>query len=114
MMNRVAHILGAGRINYVPSAFANRYWSIWAEFGLIAGTLLLGSFLYYEFWSLAHGHPENTLSAQVWYRLKVQPVPVDQWSAIQVLTLILWLVMWLFVFLIAAWLTGHFWFLKWR
>jgi hypothetical protein len=64
---------------------------------------------------LAQGRAQDTLSAQVWRILGSETVaPVSTWSAVRVLTLVMWLVMWLFVDLIAVWLTGHFWWHVWH
>lgn len=115
MANLVARAYAADQPQqYRPSPFADAYWKWLAIAAGVCFVVIVGAFLWYEFWSLAHGRPENTLSAQVWFRLNVTVRPIDQWSALQVLTLILWLTGWLFSNLIAAWLTGHFWFLRWR
>lgn len=81
-------VTGPGRpIDYTPPNYATVIWAIW-----------IASFGGFEGYALASGHPENTLSAQVW-RLAhvVADQPMSQWSpehwafAVLFLGLVLWL-----------------------
>lgn len=82
------------------SAFAETYWLIWLA-------IVLVSFLGYEIFSLATGHPENTLSNWVWMHLRIHAgESVLQWSAADILTFGAYLS----VFVL--WLPWHFWLRK--
>lgn len=71
--------------------WASVYWLCWFAVGFIP----------FEFWQLAAGHPENTLSAQVWH-LTGQGGS-GQWTFGHFFTLIF-----------CIWLLGHFAFGWWR
>jgi len=82
-------------IDYTPANYATTFWEIW--FGV-----LFASFMSFELYQIASGHPENTLSAQVW-RLAhvVASQSPTQWAPQH----------WAFVVvfgLLVAWLTVHF------
>lgn len=82
------------------SVFASRYWFIWL-------VTVLVSFLVYEIFSLATGHPENTLSNWVWVHLKIHAgESITQWSAADLLTLCTYVVVFV------CWLPWHFWLRK--
>jgi hypothetical protein len=83
-----------------PSHLATLIWQIWA-------TVCLTAFLVHEFYWILTGHPENTLSANVWRALKVRSkAPIREHTPLWVLSLGLWLT-------VTSWLTFHFWFKWW-
>lgn len=79
------------------SHFAALYWPIW-----LAATIV--SFLVYEIYALATGHPENTLSDWVWRVLKIgKNASFANWTAADFLTFGVWMTLFI-------WLTFHFFF----
>jgi len=106
--------LYAGATSVEPSRFSSTVWRWWAITVALLVAAAIAFFLVYEFWVLAHGRPQDTLSAQVWRLLQVAPGPVSGWSAVRVLSLITWLTAWTFIDLLVIWLTGHFWIGWWR
>lgn len=77
------------------------YWTVWTVAMFVA-------FAIPEFWALATGHPENTLSENVWRLEQLLPGQhVWQWTAVHALVGGA-----LFVLLI--WLAFHFTFGIWR
>lgn len=85
-----------------PSHFAGLYWLYWLA-------LSVGSFLLYEVYSLAIGHPENTLSNWVWTHLKIHAgESITQWSAGDLLTFAV------YVSVFVLWLPWHFWLMRFR
>lgn len=61
-------------IDYAP-------WNAWSIYWLALVGGFVALFLPPELWAIAHGHPENTLSAQFW-RLGdvVANQPISQWA----------------------------------
>lgn len=83
--------------SYVPGHFALYYWLWWLAF-------TVGSFLWYEIYSLLTKHSQNTLSNWIWYHLQIRTgESFTQWSAADVLTFLAYVS--IFVF----WLPWHFW-----
>jgi hypothetical protein len=82
--------------------FASHYWLVW----FIAS---FGAFLVYELYQLAIGHPENTLSAQVWRMEGIlnRNYPIADWTAVHFLLGGMFILTFL-------WLGGHFVFGVWR
>ena len=89
------HSVAGQPIDYAPNNYATVYWAVWS--------VLMGvGFLVFEFWQIATGHPENTLSAQVWRMAHVVAGQAPAQWAIE---------HWVFAVLfglLASWLTVHF------
>lgn len=92
--------VGPQPIDYAPYNWASIYWLC-----TVGGFLL--AFLPVELWQIAAGHPENTLSAQVW-RLGdvIANQPITQWAPEHWMTFILALLLfgWLIVHFGVGWL----------
>jgi hypothetical protein len=85
-----------------PSGFAQRYWFAWLA-------IFITAFLVYEVFSLATGHPENTLSNFIWTHLKIHAgESITQWSAGDLLTFCV------YITVFVAWLPWHFWLERFR
>lgn len=77
------------------------FWAVWF------GTSVL-TFMVVEFWALAARRPQDTLSAQVWRLEQMAPgESLWQWTALHVLVGGA-------LFVLLAWLIGHFVFGLWR
>lgn len=83
-----------------PSRLFTHLWQAWALVALVW-------FGIQEAWALVTGHPENTLSWNVWRALKVQPHEhLSDHPALWVLSLGLFVT-------VVVFLLGHFWFKWW-
>lgn len=78
-------------------------WDAWSHYWLWWTVATFVAFIVPELWALASGHPERTLSAQVW-RLEgilQRNAPVVQWTAVHFLLGGMFVV-------VFVWLIGHF------
>lgn len=88
-------------MNQAHSHAITIFWTIWI-------TVSVASFSVVEFWMLAAGRPEDTLSENVWRLEDLVPgQPIAQWSALHVLFLGVYV-------LIFGWLLAHFGWGMWR
>jgi hypothetical protein len=77
------------------------YWLVWF-------LVSIGSFMAVEFWALARGRGQDTLSAQIWRLEQFLPGQnLWQWTALHVL-------IGGGLFVLLGWLIGHFVFGVWR